>query len=347
MQSLRSHLVSLEAQLDGLVAKLAGYDHPILLWLLALCQTATILTTWPLWQVHRFPPMLPALPLPEINSGVILLITLAGIFFRPLTGLSLHTAVVVYSILIDQTRLQPEIVSLVILMWGSLAFTSLKTLARAHLVSLWFYVGLNKLLSSGYRANFKFSRHPFSSSRALMITVVEILIGVLICIPRTRKIAALLAFALHLGIVGMLVRDNGNSAVWAWNIGVAFAAVALFYSWKNSAVRALRDSSAWTIAGALIILTSPLGFYLGLGDPYLAHNLYSKNTPVAVWYRADGTSEGIQTWHAFNVPVPPEHRLFEQYFNELCGPGDYLVIQDPRYWAALRGYSERVIPCVR
>jgi hypothetical protein len=291
--------------------------------------------------------MLPALPLPEISSGVILLITLVGILFRPLTGLSLHTAVVVYSILVDQTRLQPEIVSLLILMWGSLAFSSLKILARAHLVSLWFFVGLNKLLSSGYRANFKFLHHPFSSSRALMIPIVEILIAVLVCIPRSRKIAALLACGLHLGIFAELVHGNGNSAVWAWNIALAFAAVAFFYSWQESAVRALRDSSAWAKAGALLILISPLGFYFGLGDPYLAHNLYSKNTPVAVWRRADGTSDAIQTWRAFNVPMPPEHRLFEQYFNELCGPGDYLVIQDPRYWAALRGYSERVIPCVR
>jgi len=345
VQFLRSQLVSLEAQVDGVVTKLSSFKQPTLLWLLASCQAATILLTWPIWQVHRFPPMLPALPLPEISSGVILLITLVGILFRPLTGLSLHTAFVVYSILIDQTRLQPEIVSLVILMWGSLAFSSLKILARAHLVSLWFFAGLNKLLSSGYRANFRFLHHPFSSGRALMIAVVEILIGVLVCIPRTRKIAATVAFALHLGVVVVLVRSHGNSAVWAWNIGLAFAAVAFFYSWKESAVRALTGSGAWATAGALLVLISPLGFYFGLGDPYLAHNLYSKNTPVAVWHRADGTSEGIQMWQALNVPMPPEHRLFEQYFNELCGPGDYLVIQDPRYWAALRGYSERVIPC--
>lgn len=174
--------------MDGVVTKLSAFNQPTLLWLLASCQAATILLTWPVWQVHRFPPMLPALPLPQISSGVILLITLVGILFRPLTGLSLHTAVVLYSILVDQTRLQPEIVSLVILMWGSLAFRSLKILARAHLVSLWFFVGLNKVLSSGYRANFKFLHHPFSSSRALMIAVVEILIGVLVCIPGRGKL---------------------------------------------------------------------------------------------------------------------------------------------------------------
>jgi hypothetical protein len=347
VQAWRSRLLSFEAQLDSLVAKLFGLDQPILLWLLALCQAATVLVTWPLWQVHRSPPMLPALPLPEINTGIILLITLAGIFFRPMAGLAIHTAAVVYSILIDQTRLQPEIVSLLILMWGSLSFNSLKTLARAHLISLWFYVGLNKLLSPGYRSNLAFLHHPRSSSRALMVPVVEILVGVLVCIPRTRKITALLAVALHLAIVATLVRGNWNSSVWAWNVGLAFAAIAFFYSWTDSVARAFRDSNTWAIAGALLILISPLGFYFGLGDPYLAHNLYTKNTPVAVWHRTDGTAETLQTWQAFNVPLPPEHRLFEQYFNELCGPRDYLVIQDPRYWAALRGYSERVVPCGR
>ena len=346
MPNWLSRLISLETLLDRAVGKLGGLNQPLLLWLLALCQATTILVTWPLWQVHLTPPMLSALPLPQINTGIILLITLAGIFFRPLEALAIHTVVIIYSILIDQTRLQPEIVSLVILMWGSLGWHSVKNVARVHLISLWFYVGLNKLLSSGYRSNFKFS-HPYSSSRALMVPLIEMSIAVLACIPRTRKIAALLAFALHMIIFALLLRGNQNSAVWGWNIGIAFAAIAFFYSWRDSVVRALKESNRWAAAGALLILISPLGFYVGLGDPYLAHNLYSKNTPSAVWKHANGDSDGIQMWGPFNVPMPPEHRLFEQYFNRSCEPGDYLIIYDPRYWAALRGYSERVLPCVR
>jgi len=232
-------------------------------------------------------------------------------------------------------------------MWGSLAWYSLKTLARAHLISLWFYVGLNKLLSSDYRSNIAFSRHPYSAGRNLMIPLVEMSLAVLICMPRTRKIAAVLAFALHILIFAVLFRGKTNSAVWAWNIGIAFAAIAFFYSWRDSVVRTFKKSNHWAAAGVLLILISPLGFYVGLGDPYLAHNLYTKNTPLGVWHHANGDFEGIQTWQAFNVPMPPEHRLFEQYFKQSCEPGDYLIIYDPRYWAALRGYSERVLPCVR
>jgi len=291
--------------------------------------------------------MLSALPLPQINTGTILLVSLAGIRFHRVAGVAIHTALISYAIVIDQTRLQPEIVSLVILMWGSLACGGLATIARAHLISLWFYAGLNKLLSTGYRESFQFVSHPRSSTRALLIPLTEIAIAVFICIRKTRKPAVLFAFVLHLLILAALVFKQSNSAVWPWNLALAFAAFAFFYTWRESAAESLRRSNRWVIIVSLLILISPLGFYVGVVDAYLAHNLYSKNTPVGVWHHADGKFEGIQTWQAFNVPFPPEPRLYEQYFNQVCGPGDYLVISDSRYWAAWRGTSERVLTCPR
>jgi hypothetical protein len=347
VQSLRSRLISLEAVADGLAEKLRNVSPPILLWLLALCQAATIVATWRLWQVHRLPPMLPALPLPEINLGVILLITLAGVFFHPREALTIHTTVVIYAILIDQTRLQPEIVSLLVMMWGSLGWYSLRTLTRAHLISLWFYSGFNKLLSSGYRSGVTFDPKPFVGVRNLTLPLIEISVAVLVCIPRTRKIGASLACALHLVFLIVLLRGRQNSAIWAWNLGLAFAALAYFYSAKGSVVSSLRKSNRWTAVTASLILIFPLGFYVGLGDPYLAHDLYTNNTPAAQWQHENGELENIQTSEDLNVPIPPEHRLFEQYFNRVCKPGDYLIIHDLRYWAALRGYSERRLPCSR
>lgn len=291
MQSLRSRLISLEAVPDGLAEKLRKVNPPILLWLLALCQAATIVATWRLWQVHRLPPMLPALLLPEINLGVILVVTLAGVFFRPREALTIHTAAVIYSILIDQTRLQPEIVSLLILMWGSLGWYSIRTLGQAHLISLWFYSGFHKLLSSGYRSSISFDTKPSAGVRNLILPLIEILVAVLVCIPRTRRIGALLASALHLIILIVLLRGRQNSAIWAWNLGLAVAALAYFYSTKGSLVTSLRKSNPWTTVIALLIFTFPLGFYLGLGDPYLAHNLYTSNTPAAQWQHANGERE--------------------------------------------------------
>jgi hypothetical protein len=350
VQSLRSRLISLKSVPDSVAEKLHSVKAPILLWLLALCQAATILATWRLWQIRQSPPMLPALPLPEINLGVILLITLAGVFFRPRAALTIHTAAMIYAILIDQTRLQPELVSLLVLMWGSLwsrspGWFSMRRLAQAHLISLWFYSGFNKLLSSGYRSSINFDTKPSVGVRNLILPLIEILVAVLVCIPRTRKVGASLACALHVVLLIVLLRGRQNSAIWAWNLGLAFAALAYFYSAKDSLVGSLRKSNRWIRVIALLILTFPLGFYIGLGDPYLAHNLYTNNTPAALWQHANGERENIQTSKNLNVPIPPEHRLFEQYFNLVCKPGDQLVIYDFRYWAALRGYSERVLPC--
>ncbi len=87
-------------------------------WLVAGCMAATIHTTWPLWKVHESPPMLPAIDLPAYNVGPALLLSLVVVLMFPLPGLMLHTGILLYAVLIDQTRLQPEVVSLLILMWG-------------------------------------------------------------------------------------------------------------------------------------------------------------------------------------------------------------------------------------
>jgi hypothetical protein len=336
---------TLWVQLDR---RLKQFDQSAFLRLLAICQAATILLTWPLWQVHRVPPMLNALPLPEVNTGIVLLISLAAVFIRPQAGLIVHTVLVVYSILIDQTRLQPEIVSMVILMWGAHGGYRLKTIARAHVVSLWFFAGVNKLLSPNYLSSISFPDHPRSSLRVLLVPLVEIALGALAFIPRTRKVAAVAAFVLHITFFTfLLIRPNNNEAIWFWNLGLAFAGLALIYTWKDSLTSSWRKSSSVAAALAMLLLVSPIGFYFGIVDAYLAHNLYSNNIPSASWHLSNGMLRGIDTRDTLNVPIPPEHRLFESYFDQSCKPGDYLVIRDPRYWAKLRGYGLRRIECIR
>jgi hypothetical protein len=332
-----------------LAQRLKDSDQPAFLCLLVICQAATILLTWQLWQVHRKPPMLPALPLPEVSTGIVLLVSLAAIFIRPLPGLIAHTVLVIYSILIDQTRLQPEIVSMVILMWGALRWDSLKTIARTHLISLWFFAGLNKLLSPGYLASISFLVYPRSSSRVLLLPLIEITMGLLALIPRSRKVAAALAFTLHMTIFILLspLISSTGLAVWFWNLALALAGFALIYPWNESLPSSLQKSNPLATVLAVLILVSPIGFYFGIVDAYLAHNLYSKNIPSAVWYHSSGLVQGIDTRSTLNVPIPPEHRLFESYFSQSCRRGDYLVIHDSRYWAKLRGYELRRLECNR
>ena len=183
-----------------------SYGQKVLLWLLVLSQAATIWITWRLWQIHRSPPMLPVLRLPEIDTAIVLLLSLACILFRPVAGVIIHTLTLVYAVLIDQTRLQPEIFSLTILMWSVLPSHGLKMIGRAHLISLWFFAGINKLLSAGYLSALSFSFHSFvGNSLTLAVPLIEICLAVLAIIPRTRKLAAWLALILHLGILVELV----------------------------------------------------------------------------------------------------------------------------------------------
>src|SRR5258708_20558042 len=66
-------------------------------WLIISCQAATLLITWPLWQVHTVTPMLPLLPLPVFDMGVLLLLSLVLIIFAPRTGVIVHTVLTVYA----------------------------------------------------------------------------------------------------------------------------------------------------------------------------------------------------------------------------------------------------------
>ena len=91
-------------------------------------QAATIVITWPVWQVRHysatanFPetPNLPAFPLPQIDMGWLLLCSLVVVLFYPRRGVILHGALLLVAILLDQMRMQPECISLWVLMLGSL-----------------------------------------------------------------------------------------------------------------------------------------------------------------------------------------------------------------------------------
>ncbi len=331
---------------DRFRRRLDGVDQPAFLCVVVICQTITVLVTWRLWQIHRTPPMLPALRLPELNLSVIILVSLAAIFVRPLAGLILHTIVILYAILIDQTRLQPEIVSMVILMWGSLRSTSFKLIARSHLVSLWFFAGLNKMLSTGYLNSLSMA-HPRSTSRAALLPLVELTMGILGLIPRSRNFAAALAFTMHLTIFAFVLRGRPDSPILFWNLALAVAGFALISSWSTSLAFSLKELNPAAAAAVLFVLISPIGFYFGIYDAYVSHHLYSKSVPTAVWHRANGNRQDIVTGHTLNVPLPPEHRLYEAYFNHSCERGDFLIIRDPTHWAKWRGYSERRVDCVR
>jgi hypothetical protein len=335
---------------DSLTA--AGIGLLAFRWLVVGCQAATILITWSLWQVHRSPPMLPALSLPAIPLGVLLLCSLALVLVVPLPGAILHTALLVYAMLIDQTRMQPEVISLAFLLWGTLPFPTAKTFGRAHLVSLWFFAGLNKLLSPAFihgTAQWMLAglvSHPpawLQSRVGYPLALTELSLGVLAFLPWTRKVAAVVALGLHLGILLDLSPKghDWNQSVWPWNVALAFAGIALIAPWRGSPWRAVAECRRFVRPLVVLLVISPAGFYVGLTDAYLAHNLYSSNTATAV----SSSLSPAATWDAFNVPLPPEHRLFAQYFRATCAPGDHMTITDTRWWYRRNGREQERLSC--
>ena len=296
--------------------------------------------------------MLPALPLPAFDMGVLLLVSLAFTLFRPLSGVILHSLLLVYAMLSDQTRIQPEIVSLALLLWGALPSAGARTVGRAHLIALWSWAGINKLLSPAFLSStgpmmfatlFRGVPGWLHASSGYLIACAELTTGLLAIFPRTRRLAALLAFGLHGGILLTLAARRWNEAVWPWNVAAALAGFALIYPWKSSLWASIRASRRAAGLVALIILFSPALWFVGMTDAYLAHHLYSEDVP-----RASSTAlDPNAVWNSFNVPLPPEQRLFEQFFRLTCAPGDTMTIIDERWWYRAQGQERRMLECTR
>jgi hypothetical protein len=363
--ALPAHRWSVVAWVRRTVISLAGFR-----WLVAACEAATVLITWPLWQVRDTPPMLPLLPLPQFDLGPLLLITLVLVLVRAKLGVGLHTAVLAYAMATDQTRIQPEVVSLTLLLWATLDYAGALAIGRAHLVALWCWAGVNKLLSpdffdstapwmlAGLTANPPgWLKYGFGHGVAL----AELATGVLALVPRTRRLAAVAALILHAGILLVLspYGQHYNEAIWPWNVALALSGFALIAPWRGSPWRMFLETQRALRTLIALLVVSPAGFYFGVTDAYLAHNLYSSNTASAMRCRSPapaafgvgvdrvcrGRVETDETYKAFRVPIPPEPRLYVAYFDKTCQSGEQLVIQHHRRGA--RGEQSSPRPCPR
>jgi hypothetical protein len=304
--------------------------------------------------------MLPVWPLPTFDLAGPLLSSLLLVLIAPLPGTVLHSLLLLYAVLIDQTRLQPGVVSLLFLLWGSLPSPTAQAFARIHLLSLWLFAGFHKLLSPwfmNHTAQWILSGLPLDlppwlvTHGGYVIAFTELGTGLLALSVRTRRAAAMVALGLHAGILLDLspLGLDRNQAVWPWNVALAVAGFALIAPWKES-LRGSLTRCHWVARPLLVgLLVAPLGFYVGLADAYLTHNLYSDNTPLVAVTCPDEClpyqDPFVVTLPKLGVPFPPEHRLFEQYFALTCRPGDQLLISDPRWWFHWRGLDSRRLNC--
>ena len=332
-------------------------------------QASTIWITWPLWQVRHYnsaqlwpqTPNLPALPLPQFDVAPWLIGSLVLVLFVPRWGVLLHGTALVWAILLDQIRMQPECISLWLLMLGSLESSGCKLLARSHLIALWFFAGFHKLISPGYYeavVPFMLGRAPGATVAAgdvmwgALGALFEISLAVLAIVPRTRRACAVLVAPFHLTVVCWLAfRMEWNYSVCPWNAAIAVAGFTLIWPWRTTLLADWREASRPIKAAVAFVLFSPLLFYVALFDPFLSHCVYTENAPHAWIEFPSGDKTEISSIFsneenpaiALNVAIPPEHRLFEAYFSQVAEPGEKLIIEDPRWWARFQGFDHREI----
>ncbi|EAQ81817.1 MauE/DoxX family redox-associated membrane protein [Blastopirellula marina] len=295
-------------------------------------QTATILFTWPLWQVRQAPVHLPLIDLPQIPFGFWLLATLVVMLLRPRFGLGIHVTTLLISFVFDQFRTQPQFIATAVLMAATVDERGLR-LVRWFLASLWTWAGLHKLLSPDW---FSFNAWNMTSSLGLdptefgeafgwCVGLGELSVG-LLAILRPHW-AAIPCALMHVGIVLFLspLAYDWNYSVIPWNLCTAVVGC-----WLLASVPQRLPEVGWEWAAAAVMLIYPAGFYVGWVDHGVASVLYSGNLPDALITSESGL-ELVEGWGDLNVPFPNERRLLRQYFALSAPPGSKLHIADTRY----------------
>jgi hypothetical protein len=300
----------------------------------ALCQAATIAVTWKLWEARDVPPNIPVVHvLVGIDFAVPLLATAVACVVVPRVATPLFLAMLTAAVLGDQTRIQPEVVSLALLMALPLLGANGIRVSRWHLTALWLWSGLNKVLSTGWSggaAAFIASSLHVSGARplvAIALPAAEITLALTSLRPRAWRVTRWGAVALHLGVFVTLspLFAGWNSAVWPWNIALAGAGFLLF---RPDDVPQARPAP-YVFAAAAVLVVTPALFYAGFSDAYLSHNLYTSNTARAQVCATTCTDPTADAYAALNVPLPPEKRLYRAVFNATCSPDMRLTVTGP------------------
>ncbi len=336
-------------------------------WALVACQAISILITWNVWQVRDATHPLPNLPLiqsvPQFPMGLILLFSLAMVLARPVAGLAAHAAILALSIVQDETRLQPEFLSLVLLLVGTLPGRFSRDVARAHLGSLWLWAGLHKLLSDGYwtwqgelfvTVYWPEAPGVVTVLGSAVVAISELLLGVAAFAPSAKRFVPLGATLVHGAALLWLACQSWNYAVWPWQIGLILAAWVLFSEsaeqHQQMADGTAVDRHSSTRRGiALVMLAYPMLYYVNLLPPPVAWCVYSGNVPVAMLFEPVTVSEdGLPkipqgTWlfeagfRDLNVPYPTMPSSCQRFLAWYGKEGASISIDDPRPLSRWRG----------
>jgi uncharacterized membrane protein YphA (DoxX/SURF4 family) len=332
-------------------------------------------------------------------SILLLILLILSIFSKhPRRYLVASVALSVFLVLIDQTRLQPWVYQYLIMLTILSAWrpeerdaeSARPILAASQLVvaALYFWSGAQKLNWSFAQEVIPALLEPahinlpssYLSPIAIAVAVFEMLIGLGLLIPRTRRAAAWLALAMHLAVLSIFIATGRNSAVWPWNIGMITVIALLLWGRDESAVgyvfrrpRALNLADHLPRVAVVICAFLPALSFAGWWDLYLSASLYSGRVPIAVMHIDEGVRDRLPAdarekifstvtgelmlpfyeWslRVLNVPPYPEVRVYRQIASRLCSLTDdqqknELIIRE-RPGLSDGSYDVTRIPCAQ
>lgn len=310
----------------------SGRTQHLLLCLVVGCQFVTVLITWPVWNVRTDSVNLPLLPLPAVSFGIPFIVSLFAALIWPSRGVLAHAVVYLLACIWDQYRVQPQVISLIVLMFACVSQQGL-WFGRWYLVAMWLWAGIHKFLSPDWFGwsswvflnEIGLPADPLHIYFAALVAAAEVALSLLaIFAPRRAAVPCLIMHIAILLLLSPLVR-NFNPSVWPWNF--ASGVVGWWILRQQAEVTVTRWHYA-TIAALLIV---PTGFYADLVNPHLSFVLYSGNMPTALHIRHDGARR-LDGWAGLTVPFPDSPRLFIQFFEQTAAPSEKLVISDTRPW---------------
>jgi uncharacterized membrane protein YphA (DoxX/SURF4 family) len=284
--------------------------------------------------------------------GLPLLASLAVVLTVPRVGLPVHTALLVWAMVSDQCRMQPHVISLAWLMWGTCGLPGGTIAARASLTATWLYAGIHKLCSPAYftrsgpwmlHAIWPGAAPNLAAPLAAAVALTEVALGIGVLFPAWRRAVAVGAVIFHTAILLVLGwRLDWNREVWPWNAALALAGPLLVGCWQGPGLGAeWHRASRFARGLAVALLLLPAGYWLGVVDAYLAHCVYSDNTPRAYACTPLTRRSLDEDSRRHGIVLPPAHRLFPAFFRSVGRPGEWLEIEDPRWIARVRGRAFR------
>lgn len=302
------------------------------------CQLVTLLLSWSTWNVREDPINLPLFPVPQFSMGILLVLSLSIVLVRPHVGVIAHAVVYAAACVLDQTRIQPQVISLIVLMAGCAHAEGL-WFARWYLVAMWLWSGLHKFLSAEwwgwgswvFLKECGITADDWHVYFALAVAAAEVLLGVAAIFWPHR--AAPFCVALHLGVLFSLspLARNYNISVWPWNLATAVVGAWIL---RQEAAKLV---PVWRLGVVAALLVLPAAYYVNLLNPHLAFVLYSGNMPQAYHTSRTNVLE-LSGWQGMAVPFPDSPGLFLQVFRRKAEPGDKLYIADPRWGQPNRHY---------